>query len=156
MNKVKKKAFYRPPAWFFFLRCRWSETNNFLRLTWLLTVFVKNLLLRCLSSKWYIYIIYIYIYMCRLECLNRIQWSWVFKSHSGQLSIATSNNASVVNTIIYIYIYIIHLHYIYIYYIYVVKKADNVSSRSSYFCGIWALCACNESLLTSSYICISE
>ena len=36
--------------------------------------------------------------LSQLEHLNRIQWSWV-QSHSGQLSIATSKNHSVVNTI---------------------------------------------------------
>ena len=103
-----------------------------------------------------------------LKKLNPISFIYIsfsgrgFKSHSGQLSRATSNNPSMVNTIyihIYIYIlyiinYIIHiisilLYYIYIYiinmyiyiyilyiykYIYIyIMKCEWLKSESNYF-----------------------
>ena len=64
-----------------------------------------------------------------LKKLNPISFIYIsfsgrgFKSHSGQLSRATSNNPSMVNTIyihIYIYIYIIHYKLYYTYYIYII------------------------------------
>ena len=101
-----------------------------------------------------------------LKKLNPISFIYIsfsgrgFKSHSGQLSRATSNNPSMVNTIyIHIYIYIlyiinyiihiisilyIHIYYkyvyIYIYYIFIniyiyiyIMKCEWLKSESNYF-----------------------
>ena len=104
-----------------------------------------------------------------LKKLNPISFIYIsfsgrgFKSHSGQLSRATSNNPSMVNTIyihIYIYIlyiinyiihitsilYILYIHiyykyvYIYIYYIFIniyiyiyIMKCEWLKSESNYF-----------------------